>query len=213
MAQRGEIKYRIQLSDEQKKVKASVFEKDVNFVFGDYGSGKTQAACLIALDLVMRKDVPIKQMIITRPINFNATGYLKGSMSEKMAFHILPIKQDLYQAYTKEKIDAMFDDGTIQILPIDYMKGITFLNAVTIVDEFQDMNMDDFKLVLTRLGVGSKLIFTGSEEQISTKLGETSCIHRVKCLKTFDKVGFHTLTMNHRNGIISEILNHIKENA
>lgn len=211
--QKNPIKYGIQLTEEQKLVKASVFDKDVNFVLGEYGTGKTQVACLIALDFYFRNDTNIDKIIITRPIDFAATGYLRGSIIEKMAMHIMPLKQNFYQAYGKEKIDKLFDEGIIQIIPINYMKGITFLNSITIVDEFQDINYEDFRLILTRLGKGSKLIFTGSEQQIDISMKNTSCIHRVKCLKNSDLVGFHTLSTNHRNESILKILNYINDNA
>lgn len=209
--QKTPIKYNVSLTEEQKLVKASVYNKDVNFVLGDFGTGKTLVACLIALDFLFKKDNNIDKIIITRPIDFNATGYLKGTIEEKMALHIMPIKQNLYNAYNKEKIDKLFQEGVIQVLPIDYMKGMTFLNSITIVDEFEDITYDEFKLILTRLGKGSKLIFTGSEEQIDKKLSYSSCIHRIKCLKDSDFVGFHTLTVNHRNEDIFKILNYIKD--
>ncbi len=133
-----------------------------------------------------------------------------NSLSEKMALHVFPVKQNFYSAYNKQKIDDLFTEGIIQIIPIDYMKGVTFINACTIVDEFEDITFEEFELVLTRLGVSSKLILTGSEEQISIK---ESCIHRIKCLKNYPEVNYHTLTGQHRNEDIGKILKYIKENS
>ncbi len=209
--QKNPIKYNITLTEEQKAVKAGVWEYDVNFVLGNFGTGKTLCACLIALDFLFRNDTPIDKIILSRPINFDATGFIKGGIEEKMAMHIMPLKQNLYQAYGKEKIDKHFQDGTIQIIPIDYMKGMTFINAVTIIDEFEDISYDDFTLVLTRLGRNSKLIFTGSEEQIDEGMRASSCIRKIKCLKDSNLVGYHTLSINHRNEDITKILNYIDE--
>jgi phosphate starvation-inducible PhoH-like protein len=205
---KGDIKFAVQLNEEQKLVKAGVFEKDVSIILGDFGGGKTMTACYIALDLLFRRKV--ERIFITRPIDFEATGFIKGSIDEKLAFHIFPIKQNMYTCYNKQKIDDLFKDGTIQIIPIDYMKGITFQDSCTIVDEFEDISFEDFKLILTRLGIGSKLLFTGSAEQISVK---DSCIHRIQCLKNCPEVNFHVLKEQHRNENILKILNHIKENA
>ena len=180
---KNEIKYNIQLTDEQKAVKEGVYQKNVTVILGEFGSGKTACAVLCALDLLFKKH--IDTIFITRPIDFDATGYLKGSMDEKLAFHIFPIKQNMYAAYNKQKIDELFKEGSIQIIPIDYMKGMTFANSCTIVDEFEDIDYDDFKLILTRLGKGSKLIFTGSEEQTDIK---NSCIPKVKYLKDFENI-------------------------
>lgn len=204
---KNEIKYQIQLTDEQKAVKSGAYQKDVSIVLGHFGSGKTLVAAQIALDMLFKKSV--SKIYITRPIDFAATGYLTGSADEKLAFHTFPIKQNFYACYSKVKIDELFKDGTIQIVPINYLKGYTFADSCTIVDEFEDVNYKDFELILTRLGKGSKLIFTGSEEQIDIR---DSCINKIKCLKDFDSVNYHVLTSQHRNESIMKILNYIKEN-
>lgn len=204
---KNEIKYQIQLADDQKAVKAGAYAKDVTFVLGKFGTGKTAVAANIALDMLFKKKV--KRIFITRPIDFSPTGYLAGNADEKLAFHVFPIKQNFYACYRKDKIDELFKDGSIQIVPIDYMKGMTFTDSCTIVDEFEDINEKDFELILTRLGKGSKLIFTGSEEQIDIK---DSCISSIKCLKNFDTVNYHVLSsQQHRNEDIQKILDYIKE--
>lgn len=204
---KNEIKYNIQLTDEQKAVKEGVYEKDVTIILGQFGSGKTACAVLCALDLLFKKH--IDTIYISRPIDFTATGYLKGTIDEKLSLHVFPIKQNMYSAYNKTKIDELFKEGSIQIVPIDYMKGMTFQNSCTIIDEFEDITFDDFKLILTRLGKGSKLIFSGSEEQTDIK---GSCISKIKCLKNLPKVNYHELKSQHRNEDIMEILNFIENN-
>ena len=205
---KNEIKFNVQLDDQQKLVKAGIYDKDVTIILGDYGSGKTLCAALSALDLLFKGC--IDRIYITRPIDFGATGYLTGGIDEKLQYHVFPIKQNFYEAYNKEKIDSLFKEGKIQIIPIDYMKGMTFCDSCTIVDEFEDISFSDFKKILTRLGKGSNLIFTGSEEQVEVK---DSCIHRIKCLKNCDSVNYHILTGQHRNENIQKILDYIQENA
>jgi phosphate starvation-inducible PhoH-like protein len=203
-----EISYGFSLNDEQKAVKAGVFNYDVSFILGNFGSGKTACATQIALDLLYKDYV--KNIIISRPVDFEATGFLKGSIQEKMAFHTFPLKQNLYACSGKDKIEKEFGEGRIQIFPIDYMKGITFVDSVVIIDEFEDISYDDFKLIITRLGKGSKLIFTGSAEQIGIK---NSCIHRIKCLQNSGLVNFHILKAQHRNDSITPILDFIEEHG
>lgn len=208
--QKTPIKYQIQLNEEQKAVKEGVFKFSTTFIIGSWGTGKTLTAVQIALDLVFRKDTSFDKIILSRPIDFSATGFLKGSADEKMAFHIFPLKQNLYALYNKEKIDKMFLDGIIQVIPIDYMKGITATNAIMIIDEFEDIKYDDFKLIATRLGKGSKLIFTGDLAQAENK--KESCINKILCLEHSGLVNFHKLTANHREPEIIEILKYIEEN-
>ena len=205
---KNEIKYLISLNEEQKKVREGICNKDVTIILGTWGTGKTCTAVLAALDLVFKQR--LDKIYITRPINFEATGYLKGTIDEKMAMHIFPIKQNMYSVYGRDKVDKMFQEGVIQIIPIDYMKGMTIIDSVMIVDEFEDITFEDFRLILTRLGKGSKLIFTGSEEQIGIK---NSCISKVKKLSNCEYVSFNTLISNHRNDIIPNILKHIEDGS
>ena len=203
---KGEIKYNVSLNEEQKLAKKGIYERDVTIILGDYGTGKSLTACLSALDLFFKKIVD--KIFITRPINFEATGYLKGNLIEKLYHHTFPIMQNLYQCCNKEKSDKLCQDGFIEVFPIDYMKGITIDNAVLIVDEFEDINFSDFELIISRLGKDSKLIFTGSEEQIDIP---NSCIYKIKCLEECNLVNYCTLKELHRNKDIPEILKFIKE--
>lgn len=202
------IKYQVQLNEEEKSAKASAYEKDILFLVGKAGSGKTLTACHIALDMLHKREV--NQIIVCRPFDFKPTGYLTGGLDEKLEYHIMPIKHNFYQIYNNTKIDDYFKEANIKILPIPYLRGITFTNSVIIVDEIQEMSNDDFELVLTRLGKNSKLIFTGSLEQ--NVIGAKSCINQVYKLKQCDLVAWHELTTNHRNENIFEILNFLKNN-
>lgn len=196
------------LNEEQKAVKECAFRYDVNFIFGRAASGKTLCATNIALDMLFKGDVA--QIVVCRPFDFKATGYLTGSFEEKAQYHMMPILHNFYQAYNNIKIDELYKEGTIKILPIPYLRGVTFSNAVVICDEIQEMDYESFELVLTRLGKNSKIIFTGSTEQ--NVLGNKSCIEKVLKLKNSDLVCFHELKENHRNESIFEILDYIKNN-
>jgi len=203
------IKFKLDLTEEQKAVKTTVYEKDVTFILGNFGTGKTAVACNIALDMLFKNHNRIDKIYISRPIDFTATGYLKGGIQEKLSMHVMPIMQNMYSCYGKEKIDGLFAEGTIQIVPIDYMKGMNQSNSVTIIDEFEDINYHDFKVILTRLCKGSKLIFAGSEEQIDIK---DSCLSKVRKLNGTLLVGYHTLTTNHRNEDIMKIIDYLENN-
>lgn len=206
--QKTDIKYNIQFTEEQKKVKEGVYRKAITFINGSWGTGKTNCAIQIGLDLLFKKDNPIDKMYISRPLDFGATGFLKGGMDEKMAFHVFPLKQSLYASYGKEKIDKLFQDGTIQTFPIDYMKGMTAANAVMIIDEYEDINIDDFNLITSRLGKGSKLLFTGDIAQ--SKIKKDSCINKVKHSFGTDYVNAHTLTENFREPEAAALLDFLK---
>lgn len=206
---KGNIKFNLQLSDEQKKAKAGVYKKDVSVILGKAATGKTQVAVLTALDLYFKRKV--NKIIISRPVLKNKLGFLPGELESKMAPQISPIKYCMYEAYDKTKIDKMFEEGVIEILPIDFMKGVTYRNACVIIDEVQDSSKDDFELILTRLGKDSKLLLIGSAEQVDKQLNGNSCISYLEKLKDCDLVNYHTLTANHRNEVIFDILKFVKK--
>lgn len=133
-----------------------------------------------------------------------------NSLDEKLTYHMMPILHNFYQAYDHAKIDELYKEGTIKILPIPYLRGVTFSNAAVICDEIQEMDYESFELVLTRLGKGSKILFTGSQEQ--NVIGSKSCIDKVMKLKDSGLVCFHELRENHRNEAIFGILDYIKNN-
>ena len=205
---KNEINYAIKLNSEQKLAKAGVFQHDVTIVLGKAASGKSQFAVSTALDLFTTRK--INKIIISRPIMADKLGFLPGEVKDKMAYQVAPIVQCMYDTMGKEAIDKMFDKGEIQILPIDYMKGITYQHAAVIIDEVQDCTNEDFELCLTRLGKTSKLLFVGSQEQINSKISKYSCITSLLKLERYESVNFHRFNTNHRNEVIFKILEYLK---
>jgi predicted ribonuclease YlaK len=207
-----EPKLKVDLNDEQKEFVKLFYEYDVNFLLGDFGSGKSLAAVHTALKAFRKrsKEFTVDNIWITRPMIKNSLAALPGTLEEKMAPYTFPIIQNLEVCQGKETTDKMLREGFIKIMPIEVAKGVTFMKAVVIVDEFQDMDYDDFRTILTRLGKGSKMIFTGSKEQIHKSINGTSCIHKVSKLEASGLVGFTTLQANHRNEVLTAIIKYLE---
>ncbi len=204
-----EPKLKVTLNEEQKEVIRKFYEYDVNFVLGDFGSGKSLVAVYAAIAAFRKKQ--FDKIWITRPILRNNLATLPGNIEEKMHPYIFPILQNLDVCQGKQTTSRMRSDGSIEIMPIEVAKGVTFMNSVVIVDEFQDMIYDDFRTILTRLGKDSKIIFCGSTQQISTNINGKSCISDVLTLEDSGLVGFTELTTNHRHPILTEIIKYIEK--
>lgn len=198
----------VDLNDEQKQFVELFYQYDVNFLLGDFGSGKSLAAVHTALKSFRKKQVD--NIWITRPMLANKLGALPGEISDKLQPYVYPIVQNLEVCQGKEMTEKMQKEGLIKIMPIEVAKGVTFMKSVVIVDEFQDMTYQDFRTILTRLGKGSKMIFCGSLQQIDKQLGKNSCIHTILKLENSNLVGFKTLTANHRNPILTDIINYLE---
>lgn len=204
-----EPKLKVDLNEEQKEFVKLFYEYDVNFLHGDFGSGKSLSAVHVALTSFRKKQ--FDNIWITRPMLKNNLAALPGTLEEKMAPYTFPIIQNLEVCQGKEQTDKMLKEGMIKIMPIEVAKGCSFLNSVVIVDEYQDMDYTNFRTILTRLGKNSKMIFCGSKEQVDKQIGKNSCIYDAMKLENSGLVGYKTLTANHRNPILTDIINYLEK--
>ena len=203
-----EPKLKVDLNEEQKEFVELFYQYDVNFLLGDFGSGKSLAAVHTALKSFRKKQ--FDSIWITRPMLKNQLGALPGGLEDKLGPYTFPIIQNLEVCQGKEMTDKMQKEGLIKVMPIEVAKGVTFIRSVVIVDEFQDMDYEDFRTILTRLGNGSKMIFCGSKQQIARQINKSSCIKDVMRLENSGLVGFKTLTANHRNPVLTEIIKYLE---
>lgn len=132
---------------------------------GPAGTGKTMLATISAVKML--KDETINKIIITRPaISVDEQhGFLPGSLIEKMQPWVLPILDYFYEYYSKKQVLNMIENDLIEIAPLAYMRGRTFRNAFIIADECQNTTVSQMKMLLTRIGTGSRIVVTGDMEQ------------------------------------------------
>jgi len=209
---KGPVKFHLTLNEEQKAAKAEILNNTVTLLKGQAGSGKTLLACQIALDMFFTRQV--EKIIITRPVVAAADdiGYLPGGLKEKMDPWLAPIYANLYMLYNKETVDKMVESQDIEILPFAFVRGRTFVNAVVIVDEAQNVNGNQTEMIVGRLGLNSKMIFCGDTSQIDLRNKKESGIDFFKTLEArVPGVKVITLLKNHRHPIVPEILNVYKE--
>jgi phosphate starvation-inducible PhoH-like protein len=209
---KGPVKFHLTLNEEQKAAKAEVLSNTVTLLKGQAGSGKTLLACQIALDMFFTRQV--EKIIITRPVVAAADdiGYLPGGLKEKMDPWLAPIYANLYMLYNKETVDKMVENQDIEILPFAFVRGRTFVNAVVIVDEAQNVNSNQTEMIIGRLGLNSKMMFCGDTSQIDLKNKKESGIDFFKTLEArVPGVKVITLLKNHRHPIVPSILDVYKE--
>ena len=163
------IKFKIELNPEQKEAKSKILHNTVTLLAGSAGSGKTLLACQIALEKLFMKECD--KIIITRPtVSKEEIGFLPGDLREKMDPWVQPIYQNMYMLYDKVKIEQLITGGQIEIVPVSFMRGRTFVDSFVIVDEAQNVTHDQMETVLGRLGKGSKMVICGDLAQIDLKV-------------------------------------------
>ncbi len=202
---KGNVKFSITLSEEQKAAKQAMLHHPYNFIVGKAGSGKTLLACQVALDMFFKR--MINKIIITRPtVSTEDNGFLPGSEKEKMEPWLVPIRSNMRKVYNKPMIlEKMENQEDIELVSLAHFRGRTFENSVVIVDEFQNLTRSQLRMALGRLGKGSTMIFCGDNQQIDLKDKNYSAIHDIAKISDSEYVYKRILLDNHRHPAIDEV--------
>lgn len=178
---------------------------------GPAGSGKTMMACNEAI-LRLKKSL-IKKIVITRPLICadNDIGYLPGNLEEKMAPWTRPIFDVFYEHYPKNKIMQFVQNDLIEICPLAFMRGRTFKNAFIIGDELQNANIEQMKMLLTRIGENSRMVINGdlSQKDITGYSGLEDFLQIMQNKKYDESIGI--ISLNYSDVKRSEIVKRILE--
>lgn len=197
--------YKDKLNEEQKECYSLIDEKTLTIITGKAGSGKTLIACYSALkDLASKK---IDRIVITRPtISTEDNGFLPGDIKDKLDPWMSPIYGNIQTITGPDICDQLVSEKLIEIVPLTYMRGRTFVNNTIIVDEAQNMTHEQLLMTITRIGIHSKMIICGDTSQIDFKKKETSGLLFLSSIND-EEIGSFKLLENHRHPIVDKILN------
>lgn len=153
------------LSQEDYLLKLLDESKNIVFALGPAGTGKTLLACQTAVKLF--QEGKVDKIVVTRPAVSadEDLGFLPGTLEEKMAPWTRPIFDVFREYFNAKEIEGMIQEGVIEISPLAYMRGRTFKNAFILADEMQNTTPNQMKMLLTRIGEGSKMVVTGDLKQ------------------------------------------------
>ena len=177
---------------------------------GKAGSGKTLCAIAAALEQTLESskgESPYKRVVVSRPIQpmGKDIGYLPGSMEEKMTPWLMPIQDNLeFLMGDKRTLDMYIENGTIEVEALTYIRGRSIANAFIVIDEAQQLTKHEIKTILTRVGEGTKVVFTGDIEQIdNVYVDETSngLTYVVEKFKHYDLAGHIILKKGERSKV------------
>lgn len=149
-----------------------VEKNDLVISIGPAGTGKTFLSVLLAVDY-LKKD-KVKKIIITRPAveAGESLGFLPGDLKEKVDPYLMPIYDSLDAILGSEQKDKLIEKGTIEVMPLAYMRGRTLDEAFIILDEAQNTTDKQMLMFLTRLGFNSKMIVNGDITQIDLNISK-----------------------------------------
>tara|TARA_R110000796_G_scaffold7664_2_gene26145 strand:+ start:334 stop:1065 length:732 start_codon:yes stop_codon:yes gene_type:complete len=200
------IKFKLQLNEEQKLAKKVILDNTITLLAGSAGSGKTLLACNVALDGLFRKQYD--KIIITRPtVSKEEIGFLPGDLREKMDPWVQPIYQNFFALYDKVKIEKFIEEGKIEIVPVSFMRGRTFLDSLIIVDEAQNVTHEQMEMITSRIGLRSKMVVCGDAQQTDLKKKSDSGFKFLYAAsRKIKNLAGVTLTTNHRNEIVEDLI-------
>jgi len=194
----------------------TVRKNDVVFSIGPAGTGKTFLS--VALAVAALENHEVDRIILCRPAveAGESLGFLPGDLKEKVDPYLAPLYDSLRRMLPENKLTKLFEQKTIEVIPLAYMRGRTLDSAYMILDEAQNATVMQMKMFLTRLGIGSRAIVTGDITQIDLQRRTDSGLVQVSnILNNVEGIGFVTLDCNDvvRHSLVMKIIQAYDENS
>jgi phosphate starvation-inducible PhoH-like protein len=196
--------------DEHQKCAVKIIDNSpVTFLYGMAGTGKTTVAAGMALRLLSEKKV--SKIIITRPYVSagEKLGYLPGSLEQKFDPFVAPVRIIMEKILGKSTAGRMLASDHIQVLPLAFMRGVTFESTFMIMDEAQNSTPEQMHLFLTRLGKNSKAVIAGDEFQcdLDSRSSHNGLTDAIRRLKDIPGIGFFEFPPEscQRHSMVSQI--------
>jgi phosphate starvation-inducible PhoH-like protein len=183
---------------------------DIVVVSGPAGTGKTYLAMLAAIKAMQSGEC--NQIILTRPavgVDDEKHGFLPGDLNSKMEPWTRPLLDVLKEHYSVKEIQEMLAEQIIEIAPLAFMRGRNFKNSYIILDEAQNCVVSQIKMIMTRIGIGSKIVITGDREQSDRKTSDNGLIDLENRLENNSIPGMKLCKFDNRDIQRHPIISHI----
>ncbi|HET9426455.1 MAG TPA: PhoH family protein, partial [Gemmatimonadaceae bacterium] len=169
-----------------------IADNDIVVGIGPAGTGKTYLAVAAAVEALTKKRV--RRIVLARPAveAGENLGFLPGDMQAKVDPYLRPLYDALDDMMPAERVERALENRTIEIAPLAFMRGRTLGDAFIIVDEAQNATAMQMKMLLTRMGVNSKMVITGDKTQVDLPRNQESGLGQVeRILPGIDGIAFH----------------------
>lgn len=200
----------------QRRMVQACADNDLVFAIGPAGTGKTYTAVALAVRALRNKQV--RRIILTRPAveAGENLGFLPGDLREKLDPYLQPLYDALRDMIPQQKLQTLWEDKTIEIAPLAFMRGRTLDNAFVILDEAQNATNAQIKMFLTRMGRNAKFIVTGDLTQIDLPRNQSSGLaHAISILGNINNIAVIQLDNSDviRHKLVTKIINAYEQNA
>jgi phosphate starvation-inducible PhoH-like protein len=167
--QRQDTKPLVPRNDKQRDYIRAINEHALVIATGFAGTSKTYIPTVMACDAYLRGE--IDKIVFTRPnvSNSPSVGMFKGSAIEKMEMWLMPVINILRDRLTPGGLECAIENGNIQYMPLEVIKGFSAENCFFIVDEGEDISVEEAKKIVTRQGKNCKMVISGDVSQSELK--------------------------------------------
>jgi phosphate starvation-inducible PhoH-like protein len=191
-------------------------KNDMVFGIGPAGTGKTYLAVAQAVSSLLNKSVA--RIVLARPAveAGEKLGFLPGDLQDKVDPYLRPLYDALYDLLDYEKVSRLLERNAIEVAPLAFMRGRTLNDAFVIIDEAQNTTTEQMKMVLTRIGFGSKVVITGDVTQVDLPRDQASGLIQVRdILGSIDGIAFVEFTHQDvvRHKLVQRIVEAYKQHA
>jgi phosphate starvation-inducible PhoH-like protein len=202
---KNEIKYNLELNEEQKEAKRLIRENQIVIITGRAGCGKSLVSAQTSLDFLFKKEC--NKILVTRTTVEvgNSMGFLPGDKDEKFNPYLEAFQENLESCADKEKIAQLVKDQKILAFPVQFIRGKT-VNDILVVEEAQNMTKTQMLAVLTRLGKTGKIIINGDNEQKDIREEFNGLSYVIELSKKIPEIKWVKLKVNHRSDLVGKIL-------
>jgi phosphate starvation-inducible PhoH-like protein len=158
----------------QRRYLETIAENEITLAAGPAGAGKTFLAVFAAACALLRGEV--SRIVLVRPAieAGERLGFLPGDLEQKVNPYLRPLYDALDELLGRRESARRAARGDIEIAPLAFMRGRTLADSFIILDEAQNTTPGQMKMLLTRLGAGSRIVAAGDDTQIDLPSGATS---------------------------------------
>ena len=175
----------------QREYARAMRARDLTFGIGPAGTGKTYLAVAAAVE-ALERDL-VRRLVLVRPAveAGERLGFLPGDMSQKVDPYLRPMYDALYEMMGFDRVARLIDRHVIEIAPLAFMRGRTLNESFVILDEAQNTTVEQMKMLLTRIGHGSRAVVTGDVTQTDLPKGRESGLrHVMRVLRSIESIAF-----------------------
>lgn len=198
----------VPLTERQADYDEAIDQSRIIFGTGPAGTGKTYYATRKAAQALENGE--IEKIYLTRPAveAGESLGFLPGELEEKYEPYLRPFKDALFDHFGQGHTEYLIKKKVIEPVPLGFLRGATIKDAWMLADEMQNATKSQMKMLLTRMGKGSKFVINGDPRQVDiepSKSGLTDAVRRLSGKDEIEAIEFSHADVV-RDDIVSVVL-------